>query len=678
MAGSSQSIGSLVIDLRANVAQLQTDMDSVKDLVTKSSSQMSAQMRSDMQETRGVLSLLRDDFGITMPREIAKMVASSEQARTAVLAIGSAIQGIAVLGIAEAAFSKLFNYLEQAQEQAAAEAKSTQDVANAAENAVEATQKRAEALQLIGKGEDERAAAQKAFYQQELEQNANRLKGLQGELQARLAILAAYDAVAEATPDNAASAEAGIDDSASNKTGLSDSSQSAYAKFVQAHKSEIDALQKQIDDDTAQIKSAEDSLSVYERGLGVDRVSNWQEVNDAILALEKDRIQKAYDAQHINIDQELIDLRTNATERYAIDEKALEDKLALLEQDPDRNVKEIEQLQAQQVTLYTTYQKELTDIAAQGVQQRRTLQQQDLDLSVKAIKDSTLSLGTKGSSLPTSLTAGLGAGTPQLAGTLAAFMGSQSDNVNGNTMKDAAAQGKLLTQAMEDLLTPTQKFQVLQAEIIPLLDKYKDYPDVVKALDTELLKANPDFQKLQQASAEFGKDLSTEIENMVINGKSLHDVLISLLQDLEKIVLEATLLKPLENFFNGGSSGAGGFPGVLAKLFGVGGGSAAGSSAGLGPIGFSDGFLEGFADGGIPPVGQPSLVGEQGPELFVPHSSGTIIPNGKLGGSTQIFNIDARGAAPGSEVAIMRGIQKAMEKNRQASIAGAIDYQRRR
>jgi len=40
----------------------------------------------------------------------------------------------------------------------------------------------------------------------------------------------------------------------------------------------------------------------------------------------------------------------------------------------------------------------------------------------------------------------------------------------------------------------------------------------------------------------------------------------------------------------------------------------------------------GFADGGRPPVGRPSIVGERGPELFVPGSSGTIIPNHALGG----------------------------------------------
>ena len=51
-----------------------------------------------------------------------------------------------------------------------------------------------------------------------------------------------------------------------------------------------------------------------------------------------------------------------------------------------------------------------------------------------------------------------------------------------------------------------------------------------------------------------------------------------------------------------------------------------------------------FANGGRPPVGKPSLVGEKGPELFVPKRSGTIIPNDKLagGGSTNIsVNVDA-------------------------------------
>jgi lambda family phage tail tape measure protein len=57
------------------------------------------------------------------------------------------------------------------------------------------------------------------------------------------------------------------------------------------------------------------------------------------------------------------------------------------------------------------------------------------------------------------------------------------------------------------------------------------------------------------------------------------------------------------------------------------------------------GKIFGFADGGNPPVGVPSIVGERGPELFVPRNAGTIIPNHALGGNTNntavTYNIQA-------------------------------------
>ena len=61
----------------------------------------------------------------------------------------------------------------------------------------------------------------------------------------------------------------------------------------------------------------------------------------------------------------------------------------------------------------------------------------------------------------------------------------------------------------------------------------------------------------------------------------------------------------------------------------------------LGAIG-----IPGFANGGRPPVGRASIVGERGPELFVPDKAGTIIPNHELGGSTNIVvNVDATGSS---------------------------------
>jgi hypothetical protein len=74
-------------------------------------------------------------------------------------------------------------------------------------------------------------------------------------------------------------------------------------------------------------------------------------------------------------------------------------------------------------------------------------------------------------------------------------------------------------------------------------------------------------------------------------------------------------------------------------------------SAGIGSIG-KDGAkgtgllgLLGFADGGRPPVGRPSIVGERGPELFVPDRAGTIVPNHAMGGASVTVNVDASGSS---------------------------------
>ena len=54
-----------------------------------------------------------------------------------------------------------------------------------------------------------------------------------------------------------------------------------------------------------------------------------------------------------------------------------------------------------------------------------------------------------------------------------------------------------------------------------------------------------------------------------------------------------------------------------------------------------------FANGGRPTVGRASIVGEKGPELFVPTSAGTIIPNDRIGGGITnniVVNVDASGS----------------------------------
>ena len=59
---------------------------------------------------------------------------------------------------------------------------------------------------------------------------------------------------------------------------------------------------------------------------------------------------------------------------------------------------------------------------------------------------------------------------------------------------------------------------------------------------------------------------------------------------------------------------------------------------------FSPGLnLMGRANGGSVSSGTPYLVGERGPELFVPGASGNIVPNHSMGASNIVVNVDATG-----------------------------------
>lgn len=66
-----------------------------------------------------------------------------------------------------------------------------------------------------------------------------------------------------------------------------------------------------------------------------------------------------------------------------------------------------------------------------------------------------------------------------------------------------------------------------------------------------------------------------------------------------------------------------------------------------------------YADGGRPPVGRISMVGERGPELFVPDVAGTIIPNHALGGSGVSLTINAPGATAETVAMIRRELANA-------------------
>lgn len=97
-------------------------------------------------------------------------------------------------------------------------------------------------------------------------------------------------------------------------------------------------------------------------------------------------------------------------------------------------------------------------------------------------------------------------------------------------------------------------------------------------------------------------------------------------------------LSGLGSIFTGGFSN---LSGIMSGLGGILGGG------GIGGIFKKGKKLLGFADGGRPPLGVASLVGEEGPELFVPDTPGTIVPNGGMGGTVVIQKLEIM---PGANV----------------------------
>jgi phage-related minor tail protein len=174
-----------------------------------------------------------------------------------------------------------------------------------------------------------------------------------------------------------------------------------------------------------------------------------------------------------------------------------------------------------------------------------------------------------------------------------------------------------------------------------------------------------------QAQTLFGnafRSMEDALVNFVKTGKfdfkSLADSIIS---DIIRIQVRAQMSKILSE----SGIGSGGFGGLLSSLFGGSGGTGAsvdaGTFEGLQGAGVQGLDLLALADGGPVNPGGMHLVGEEGPELFVPSGAGKIIPNDQLGsGVTVVQNIrvDSRSDAASIMTAMVRAKDAAVQEIR--------------
>ncbi len=140
---------------------------------------------------------------------------------------------------------------------------------------------------------------------------------------------------------------------------------------------------------------------------------------------------------------------------------------------------------------------------------------------------------------------------------------------------------------------------------------------------------------LKEKFTEIGQGIEDGIvsglTDAVMGTKTLAEAATGVLNNLKRKLVEVAMQRAVSgigNFFGNALGGI--FGGKKSNPF-LGGPNAFKFTSDLSPT-------LGFANGGRPPVGRASIVGERGPELFVPRTAGTIIPNSKLGGGGVINN----------------------------------------
>ena len=133
-------------------------------------------------------------------------------------------------------------------------------------------------------------------------------------------------------------------------------------------------------------------------------------------------------------------------------------------------------------------------------------------------------------------------------------------------------------------------------------------------------------ERTSSTARDLGLTFSSAFEDAIIKGERLSKVMQGLLQDIARVIARRTITEPLGNAVTTALSGFS-FGNLFSGLF--------------------------RAEGGPVSAGQPYIVGERGPEWFVPSRSGTVLPNGTAPASGpvihQTISIDARGADAGVE-----------------------------
>ena len=202
---------------------------------------------------------------------------------------------------------------------------------------------------------------------------------------------------------------------------------------------------------------------------------------------------------------------------------------------------------------------------------------------------------------------------------------------NSNDKRTIAAAERRLALLRETMKPIKERLDIAIAENAELEKANKLEEDRKKKIEESKKKAEELKKKFTEIGEEIESSIKNNLRDAITGAQSFGEAMTNVLNRIRDKILDAQLDKLI-----------GGFGEAFGK------GASGGEKKGLG--GFLGSILGGlFANGGQPPVNKISVVGERGPELFVPTSKGTIIPNGGFGGDsiTNVItvNVDAKGSS---------------------------------
>ena len=186
-----------------------------------------------------------------------------------------------------------------------------------------------------------------------------------------------------------------------------------------------------------------------------------------------------------------------------------------------------------------------------------------------------------------------------------------------------------------------KNYDQVQKRLLTEIDKTNEIEKQNKKLQEqeELQKKNQEAAaKLKEKMTAVGEEIETSIKgnlrDAITGAQSFGQAMTNVLNRIRDKIIDAQIDKILGNF---------------GENFG----KSASGEKGKGIGGFLGGILGGLfrANGGPVKAGQPYIVGERQPELFVPRTSGTILPSVPMSGGgdsvTNVItvNVDASGSA---------------------------------